>query len=168
MVACAVARVFMTLVAALLACSSGSKQPEPKVGDAPVPTPQAPYNGPKVYFATPKGDVGIEVEVVATEAKIEKGLMYRQHLPPDAGMLFLLGTDKEWTFWMRNTLIPLDMIFIRKDMTIAGIVENAEPKTDTLRTVGESSLYVVETNGGWTRAHGVTKDEKVRFEKLPQ
>ncbi|MFT3692631.1 MAG: DUF192 domain-containing protein [Kofleriaceae bacterium] len=155
---------------AAVVCACSSPQPEPHVkGDAPVQpsTAQAPYTGPKVYFATPRGDVGVEVEVVATEAKIEKGLMYRQHMAPDAGMLFLLGIDKEWTFWMRNTLIPLDMIFIRKDLTIAGIVENAEPKTDTLRTVGESSLYVVETNGGWTRAHGVTKDEKVRFEKVP-
>ncbi|HEY0253253.1 MAG TPA: DUF192 domain-containing protein [Kofleriaceae bacterium] len=157
------------LFAALIACSSGSKQPEPKVGDAPsqAATHEPAVAGSKVYFATPKGDVGVDVEVVATEAKIEKGLMYRQHLSPDAGMLFLLGTEKEWTFWMRNTLIPLDMIFVRADMTIAGIVENAEPKTDTLRTVGQSSLYVVEVNGGWTRAHSVTKDEKVRFDKVP-
>ena len=80
------------------------------------------------------GDVAVNVEVVATEAKIEKGLMYRQHLPLDAGMLFLMGHEKDWTFWMRNTLIPLDMLFITKDMTVAGIVENAEPKTETLRT----------------------------------
>ena len=58
---------------------------------------------------------------------------------------------------MHNTLIPLDMIFIRKSMTIAGIVENAEPKTETLRTVGEPSLYVLEVNGGWTQ--GARRDQ---------
>jgi uncharacterized protein len=68
---------------------------------------------------------------------------------------------------MHNTLIPLDMIFIRKSMTIAGIVENAEPKTDTLRTVHENSLYVLEVNGGWTKAHGVVRDAVVRFANLP-
>jgi hypothetical protein len=88
-------------------------------------------------------------------------------MAPDAGMLFLLGVDKEWTFWMHNTLIPLDMIFIRKSMTIAGIVENAEPKTETMRNVGENSLYVLEVNGGYTHAHGVVKDAKVRFANLP-
>jgi uncharacterized membrane protein (UPF0127 family) len=81
-------------------------------------------------------------------------------------MLFLLGENKVWKFWMHNTLIPLDMIFIRSDLSVAGIVQNAEPETDTLREVGEPSLYVLEVNGGWTAAHGVTKDSKVRFEHV--
>jgi len=154
-------------VCALVACSSGAKH-----DDAPPPlaepelAAQRPANGPKVYLATDKGEVAVEVEVVSTEPKIEKGLMYRQHMPPDDGMLFLLGENKDWKFWMRNTLIPLDMIFIRTDLTIAGIVQNAEPKTDTMRTVGEPSLYVLEVNGGWTAAHGVKKDAKVRFDRV--
>ena len=61
--------------------------------------------------------------------------MFREHLPPDQGMLFLMKEVRAWPFWMRNTLIPLDMIFIAKDLTIAGIVENAEPRTETLREV---------------------------------
>ena len=141
-----------------------------KHDDAPAQAPthvEAPRNGPKVVMSTPHGDITVDVEVVQTEAKIERGLMFRQHLPPDDGMLFLLGVEKDWTFWMRNTLIPLDMVFIRRNMTIAGVVENAEPKTDTLRSVGEPSLYVLELNGGWTRAHGVVKDAKLRFENLP-
>jgi hypothetical protein len=121
-----------------------------------------------VFITTPAGEVAVDVEVVSTEAKIERGLMYRQHMPLDAGMLFLLPEIKDWTFWMRNTLIPLDMIFIRKSMTIAGIVENAEPKTETLRTVGEPSQFVLEVNGGWTKAHDVTKDAKVRFANVPE
>ena len=140
----------------------GSDSPTPP----PTPTPTA-ANGPKVIISTPKGDVTVDVEVVSTEAKIERGLMYRQNMPLDAGMLFLLPEIKDWTFWMRNTLIPLDMIFIRKSMTIAGIVENAEPKTETLRTVGEPSQFVLEVNGGWTKTHGVTKDQKVRFANVP-
>ena len=128
-----------------------------------------PPSGPtaKVYLATPAGELAVNVEVVATEAKIERGLMYRQFMPVDDGMLFLLGTEKDWTFWMHNTLIPLDMIFIRRDMTIAGIVQNAEPKTDVLRRVNEKSFYVLEVNGGWTASHGVVKDAKVRFENVP-
>jgi len=152
------------------ACEREAKHDDPpKPGDAPVATPTPPpTNGPKVVIATPAGDVAVDVEVVSTEAKIERGLMYRQHMALDAGMLFLLPEIKDWTFWMRNTLIPLDMIFIRKSMTIAGIVENAEPKTETLRTVGEPSQYVLEVNGGWTKQHGVTKDQKVRFANLPE
>ena len=140
-----------------------------------MPQPQKPGSGsaqptapsPMVYLATANGDVPVKVEVVATEAKIEKGLMYRQHLPLDAGMLFMMGREHQWSVWMRNTLIPLDMIFIAKDMTIAGIVENAEPKTETLRKVGAPSLYVLEVNGGWTKQHGVVAGAKVRFENVP-
>ncbi|MEO6772514.1 MAG: DUF192 domain-containing protein [Kofleriaceae bacterium] len=142
----------------------GSDTPvaEPVVAPAPPPA-----NRPQVFLSTPSGEIPVEVEVVSTEAKIERGLMYRQNLPLDAGMLFLLPVTKDWTFWMHNTLIPLDMIFIRPAMTIAGIVENAEPKTETIRTVGEPSRYVLEVNGGWTKAHGVVKDAKVRFANVP-
>jgi len=119
---------------------------------------------PKVYLSTPQGDVSVAVEIVATAAKIERGLMYREHLPPDEGMLFLMSEVRTWSFWMRNTLNPLDIIFITKNMTIAGIVENAEPRTETLREVDAPSLYVLEVNGGYCAAHKVTKGAKVRFE----
>jgi uncharacterized membrane protein (UPF0127 family) len=128
----------------------------------------APYVGPKVFVSTPTGEIQVNVEVVATEAKIQKGLMFRRHLPLDAGMLFLMGTEKEWSFWMRNTLIPLDMLFIGRDMKVVGIVENAEPLTESLRTVGKPSLYVLEVNAGWTKQHGATAGTQVRFENVPQ
>jgi uncharacterized membrane protein (UPF0127 family) len=118
----------------------------------------------KVVLSTASGDVTVDVEVVATEPKIERGLMYREHLPPDDGMLFLMDSERDWQFYMKNTLIPLDMIFIGKDMTIAGIVENAEPRTLTLRQVGAPSLYVLEVNGGFTAAHHVAAGNKVRFD----
>lgn len=154
---------------ALVACTQTVSPDDHPTPQTPTPKPPEPpaVNGPKVYLSTPTGEVAVDVEVVSTQGKIERGLMFRQHMAPDAGMLFLLGVDKEWTFWMHNTLIPLDMIFIRKSMTIAGIVENAEPKTETLRTVGENSLYVLEVNGGYAHAHGVAKDAKVRFANLP-
>ncbi len=127
--------------------------------------PKAPAQ--KVYLSTPSGEAAVTVEVVATEAKIEKGLMYRQHMPLDAGMLFMMGFEKDWNFWMRNTLIPLDMIFIQRDLTVAGIVENAEPLTEEpLRHVGKPSLYVLEVNGGWSAKNGVAAGSRVRFENI--
>lgn len=128
----------------------------------------APAATPMVFVSTPKGDVPVKVEVVATEPKIEKGLMYRQHLPIDSGMLFLMGREKQWSFWMRNTLIPLDMIFITKDMTIAGIVENAEPLSESLRMVDKPSTYVLEVNGGFTKSAGIVAGAQVRFENVPR
>ena len=129
-----------------------------------TPSDRTPAPTSKVYLQTPSGEIAVDVEVVSTPAKIQQGLMYREHLAPDAGMLFLMGTEYDWEFYMRNTLIPLDMIFITKDMTVAGIVQNAEPRTETLRSVGTPSLYVLEVNGGWTATHGVVPGAKVRFD----
>ena len=148
----------------LLACSTGAKRDD----GAPMPPPEPAKTEPgaKVYLTTPKGELAVDVEVVATEAKIERGLMYRQHLPPDDGMLFLMPETKAWSFWMHNTLIPLDIIFITPDMTIAGIAANAEPRTDTLRKVDAPSRYVLEVNGGYCASHGVAAGAKVRFENV--
>lgn len=156
------------LLIVLAACSSGNKHDDaPITAPPPAAEPAKPApNQPKVYLDTPRGEVTVNVEVVATPATIEKGLMYRQFLGADAGMLFLMGAEKDWTFWMHNTLIPLDMIFIKKDMTVAGVVQNAEPKTDTLRKVDAPSLYVLEVNGGYTASKGVIAGAKVRFENV--
>lgn len=150
------------------ACSSGGKRedgPPTMPPSESLPTRPAQQAGaPLVHLATPKGDVTVRVEVVATPPLLQRGLMYRQHLPVDAGMLFLMGEETDHAFYMRNTLIPLDIIFISRDLTIAGIVENAEPKTETLRRVEKPSLYILEVNGGWTAAHQVVPGAKVRFD----
>jgi len=154
------------LVAVLaIACSSAKHDDASTMPPPEPPRPSAP--AARVVISAPNGDVPVAVEVVSTEASIEKGLMYRTHLPPNDGMLFLLPVEKDWAFWMHNTLIPLDMLFIRKDLTIAGIVQNAEPKTDTLRKVGEISAYVLEVNGGFCASHGIAANQRVRFERVP-
>jgi uncharacterized membrane protein (UPF0127 family) len=157
---------YALLLTLSIACSTSGKHED----SAPMPQPQnhAPYTGPKVFVTGAKGDVQVNVEVVATAPKIQKGLMFRQHLPLDAGMLFLMGRENVWDFWMRNTLIPLDMLFIAADMKVAGIVENAEPLTEDLRTVGKPSLYVLEVNGGWAKENGVVAGAQVRFVDVPK
>jgi uncharacterized membrane protein (UPF0127 family) len=159
---------------ALLACAACQNEakrqdempPRNTTGSGAVAQPAGPT--PKVYITSPSGEVAVNVEVVATEAKIERGLMYRQAMALDAGMLFMMGREYTWSFWMRNTLIPLDMLFIGKDKTVVGIVENAEPKTETLRKVDGPSLYVLEVNAGWSKQHQVAAGAKVRFENVPE
>jgi uncharacterized membrane protein (UPF0127 family) len=162
---------WLLLIAILGGCSSNNKHDD---GPAVAPTrdthpgsaasPAAPSPMPKVHLSAPQGDVAVDVEIVSTSAQIERGLMFREHLPPDQGMLFLMPKEDTWSFWMHNTLIPLDMIFIAGDMTIAGIVENAEPRTDTLRKVGTPSLYVLEVVGGFSAAHKLAAGAKVQFD----
>jgi uncharacterized membrane protein (UPF0127 family) len=165
-----VRRLFFLI--AILGCSSGTKRDDGPTVATQSQVHDAPANSqtttmPKVFLSTPGGDVAVSVEIVATEAKIQRGLMFREHLPPDHGMLFLMEGEKSWSFWMRNTLIPLDMIFIGKDMKIAGIVENAEPRTETFREVKAPSMYVLEVNGGYCAAHKVSAGASVRFEAVP-
>lgn len=144
-----------------------AEEPEPAM--QPASPPAAPDGKPAaVVFLLPDGgEVRVAVEVARTARQIQRGLMYRERLAPDAGMLFLLRRDKIQTFWMKNTLIPLDMIFVSGAMDVVGVVENAEPRTLTSRRVARPSQYVIEVNGGWARAHRVGVGSRVRFENVP-
>ena len=113
-----------------------------------------------------KPEVRVTVALARTSEEQRRGLMYVQHLPVDAGMLFLMGGDAVQSFWMKNTLIPLDMIFIRADGTVAGVVESAEPKTLTSRSVGRISRHVLEVNGGFAKAHGIGEGTRVTYEHV--
>jgi uncharacterized membrane protein (UPF0127 family) len=117
---------------------------------------------PTISIATPWGEAIVTVEVVATRAEIERGLMYRDHLPYNAGMFFVMVKDAVWSFYMRNTFIPLDIIYIARDWTVAGVIPNAEPCTETRRSVHKPSSYVLEVNGGWAAAHQITAGARVR------
>jgi uncharacterized membrane protein (UPF0127 family) len=108
----------------------------------------------------------VRVSLARTERETSRGLMYVQNLPPDDGMLFIFNDETVRTFWMKNTLIPLDMIFIRSDMTVAGVVANAKPLTTSMQTVGKESRFVLEVNGGWASHHGVTDGTRMRFENI--
>lgn len=120
---------------------------------------------PWVKFTDSQGNVIAEVfvELAITQYETARGLMYRKQLPQNHGMLFMLREEKEHFFYMKNTLIPLDMIFINSDMKVAGIIENARPlKEDTL-TVGEVSKYVLEVNAFFAKQNRIQKEHKVIF-----
>jgi uncharacterized membrane protein (UPF0127 family) len=158
------------LALGLAACASCSKKDTERADDAPGNAGGAVRSQPampRVHLTAADGtEHTVTVEVVREEAEVERGLMYRRHLDPDAGMLFLMGEEEQQVFWMKNTLIALDMIFIHDDFTVAGVVENAVPKTLDQRYVDDTSTYVLEVNGGWARAHGIGRGAKVRFENV--
>jgi uncharacterized membrane protein (UPF0127 family) len=119
----------------------------------------------RVVMLPPGGDpVTVRVEVARKEEERRRGLMFRTHLEDDAGMLFLFERPQHLTFWMHNTEIPLDMIFIEPSMRILGIVENTEPRTDASRSVPGDSQYVLEVNAGFSRRHGLASGTALRFE----
>lgn len=116
-----------------------------------------------VRFETPRGPWVVRVEIAATDADRARGLMFRRELPQDHGMVFVFDRSAVQSFWMHNTLISLDMIFIGEDRRVAGIVAAAPPQTDAPRSVGKPSRYVVEVAAGEAAAHGVGPNTPVAF-----
>ncbi|HVA78453.1 MAG TPA: DUF192 domain-containing protein [Candidatus Binataceae bacterium] len=121
--------------------------------------------GPCVAIVAPDGKaiVQLRVEVADTVARRETGLMYRSHLDEDAGMIFVFAAPERQSFWMKNTEIPLDMIFADSAGKIVGIVANAAPYTLTPRGVDADALYVLEVNGGFAARHHVEAGDKFVF-----
>jgi len=105
-----------------------------------------------------------QAELATTSAQLAQGLMYRQELGADRGMLFVFPEVTQTSFWMKNTLIPLDMIFIGADKRIVSIVENAAPQTTTPRSAEGPFQYVLEIEGGRSAALGIRPGDEVEFE----
>jgi len=109
------------------------------------------------------GPVVIEAEVADDPAERSRGLMHRTCLGDRRGMLFLFPQAAQQAFWMKNTLISLDMIFIRSDRTVLGVVAEAEPETLTSRRVPGRSQFVLEIAGGEAARLGIEAGQRVEF-----
>jgi uncharacterized membrane protein (UPF0127 family) len=155
----------------MLACQAPEAQGKPPPGSAPPTDVTA-----KDYVMTPLphafvrlqdafgGVHRVEVEVAATPESRSRGLMWRTELAAGKGMLFLFPEEELQSFWMRNTLISLDMIFINSQKQVVGIVERAQPRSLAARSVGVPSQFVLEVPGGWSQSVGITKGSTVEFE----
>lgn len=99
----------------------------------------------------------IEIEVAQTQEKKNQGLMFRESLQENQGMLFIWEDEKERSFWMKNTLIPLDMIFLNRDGIIVNIEEANPCKEDRCPNYLSKypSKYVLEVNKGWSKENNI-------------
>lgn len=124
----------------------------------------APAGMPSDDAATMRLAVGqqmIEVEVAATADKRAEGLMHRQSMPLDHGMLFAFPNSARFCMWMRNTLIPLSVAFLDEAGRILNI-EDMLPQTDTPHCAVKNARYALEMNGGWFRRQGVGAGAKLK------
>ena len=109
----------------------------------------------------------VKVEIAATGSQRQQGLMFRQQLAEDAGMLFLFPADSGGGFWMRNTYVPLDIAYIAADGTVME-VRAAKPLDETPLTPAGRYRYVLEVNQGWFERHGLGPGAKITLpEGLP-
>ena len=111
---------------------------------------------------------GFRVEVARSEEKQARGLMFRERLAPDAGMLFPFDPPRPASFWMKNTLIPLDMIFIRADGTIARIAANTVPHSLEPVGVREPVVAVLEIAGGRAAELGIAEGDRAGWTGGPR
>jgi uncharacterized membrane protein (UPF0127 family) len=110
----------------------------------------------------------VKVEVARDDSSRSRGLMFRRALDPDHGMLFVFPSSEEHSFWMHDTLIALDLIFLDESRSVVGVVAHAAPQTDTSRTAGKPSRYVVEVGAGEAAEHAVGPGTRAVFIDVPE
>ena len=113
-------------------------------------------------IVTSSGQHAFQVEIANNDATREHGLMDRRYMAADHGMLFEFDREAPVSFWMKNTYIPLDMIFISRAGVVTGIAANAEPLSERLIPSGGPCYGVLELNGGVAASIGVKPGDKVR------
>jgi uncharacterized protein len=117
----------------------------------------------RITFQVPNGNISFEVEIAQTSFSRQRGLMFRKNMADNKGMLFIFELEMEQIFWMKNTLIPLDLIFLNNKKKVVGIIENTSPQSLAPLTVYLPSLYVLEINGGLAQKHGIKKNMQAIF-----
>ena len=114
-----------------------------------------------VEIASKTGVHVFTVEIADTEQERERGLMFRKELPPGRGMLFDFHREQQVGFWMKNTLIPLDMIFIDGRGRIVSIEQDAKPMSEDVIMSGGQVRAVLEVDGGTARRLGIAPGDRV-------
>lgn len=119
--------------------------------------------GEVVFLSGGKKIKKIDVEIAENEADHAKGLMYRPYMPDSVGMLFIFQNAQPQAFWMKNTHISLDIIYVGRDKKIVSIQKDARPYSEeSLPSYGDAQ-YVVEVNAGYTDLHGIKVGDSIQF-----
>ena len=110
--------------------------------------------------------ININIEVAQTEEEISQGLMYRTSLGKQEGMLFIFEQSEMRSFWMKNTYIPLDILFVTSDYEIITIGHNTEPFSQASVTSTAEAQYVVEVNAGFCDKNGIKEGDNIAFQLM--
>ena len=119
-----------------------------------------------VEFVTATGAHRVEIEVARTERARETGLMYRRSMPRNHGMLFIFPSEQPVSMWMKNTYIPLDMVFVSRKGRVTSVTRDAVPMSETIISSGPPAFAVIELNAGAARAMGLDVGDQVRHQSF--
>jgi uncharacterized membrane protein (UPF0127 family) len=144
-------RFLLPILVLLSACGSSSSDPQ------------------VIIYPEHGNPIHVSVEIAETPEKRNFGLMYRQELPEFHGMLFLFPHEQPQSFWMKNTPLPLDILFINSALEIVSIAEKTTPFSERPIPSGSPAQFVLEVNGGFCQIHGVKAGDRVELpQDLPQ
>ncbi len=160
------------LAALPVACGTAGADAEGSEGDIPPTLREAQEAGRRGDTAAVRpgslvelgvGGHQVLVEIADDPAERSRGLMHRESLPEDQGMLFVYPDERAALgFWMRNTLIPLDIAFVDRELRIVDI-QRLEPLDETTRYSAAPAMYALEMNAGWFEKHGVRVGDRIEF-----
>lgn len=172
------ARRSLVLAAVLLGASLGASACTAREGVAPAAASRVDINAPHatspdfvtepLSIETAKGRLDYRVEIADDDAERQHGLMYRTSLPDMHGMLFIFPQAKPQAFWMRNTYMPLDIIYIGADGAIVSIQANARPFDETALPSEGPAIGVLEIYGGKAAELGIKPGDRVRHRMFGQ
>jgi uncharacterized membrane protein (UPF0127 family) len=128
-------------------------------------SPQFKKEGELTFISksTNKAVATIEIELANTDLERMQGLMFRHQMPSNQGMLFVFDSPEPRSFWMKNTYISLDIIYVNEKKEIVSIVESAQPLSEESLPSGAKAQYVVEVVGGFCKGYGLGIGDKVVF-----
>ncbi len=108
----------------------------------------------------------IDIEIADDDYQTQQGLMHRRNMKQNRGMLFIFEDEQERSFWMKNTHIPLDILYVATDKTIVSIIENASPKSEESLESIYPAKYVVEVNAGYVTQHQIKIGDQIAFKRV--
>lgn len=150
----------LLLVALTFACSSETKKEIPQKAKGRTVVPES-----SLDFLKESGEKITTIKIFIADLPEERnqGLMDVNELPEDVGMLFIFEEESVKSFYMRNTPLPLDIMYVNSDSVIVRIYQNTTPFSEATLPSDAPAQYVVETNGGFSITHGIVEGMKIRF-----
>jgi uncharacterized membrane protein (UPF0127 family) len=148
-----------------VACSHHSKNKNANTKNSTDRSSEINYTTPLSFVSHQDTLATIKVAIAKTADERDEGLMDVHHMTEDRGMLFIFDHPQKLSFWMVNTPLPLDIIFVNKQHKIVRIHHNTEPFSRKNLPSGKPAMYAVETNGGFCVAHDIHEGMKVVFKQ---
>lgn len=159
--------IVLLLLGFIFSCKTEKrKKPDPNIAPKyAITEPQFKYQGDLYFISDSDTLSNIAIEIADTYKAREQGLMHRKSMKKNHGMLFIFDREERQSFWMKNTHIPLDLIFVNNEMRVVHIAKNAQPYSLKQIPSFEYARYVVEVNAGYCNEFGIKVGSYISFKR---